>query len=165
MDHAKAGFTYLIETIKDGVVIDSETVHNLIPTEGINYLISTGLKGGAAITSWYVGLYEGAYTPIAGDTAATFPAAATESTAYAETARQALTLGTVSGGSVDNSASLAQFTGNTNGKVIQGGFIVSAPTKGAATGTLISAVKFSSPKPFDAGIILRVSAGFQITSA
>jgi hypothetical protein len=164
MEHATAGFEYLIETIKDGVVIDSEVVHNLIPTEGINYLINAGMKGATAVSSWYIGLYEGSYTPVAGDTASTFPAAATELTAYSEAARQALVLGTVAAGSVDNTASRAQFTGTTNGKLVRGGFVTSAPTKGAATGTLISAVQFSSPKALDLGTILRVTAGFSITS-
>lgn len=164
MEHAKAGFIWTIEAIKDGVVVDKETIHNLIPVEGINYLISAGLKGGTPITNWYVGLYEGAYTPVPGDTAAAFTTAATELTAYSETTRQALTLGAVANGTSDNTASLAAFTGTTNGKLAQGGFISSAPTKGAASGTLISAVKFSSPKSFDAGTILRVTAGFAISS-
>lgn len=164
MEHATAGFVYTIETIKDGKVVDTETVHNLIPTEGINYLINAGLKGTTPITSWYIGLYEGVYTPVAGDTAATFPGSATELTAYAEATRQALVLGTVATGAADNTASLASFTGNTNGKYARGGFVVSAPTKGAATGTLISAVQFSSPKAFDSGTILRVTAGFSISS-
>jgi hypothetical protein len=164
MEHATAGFTYLIETVKDGVVVDSEIVHNLIPIEGINYLISAGMKGGSPYSSWYIGVYEGNYTPQSLDTAATFTTAATESVAYVETARQALTLGTVAGGSVDNTANQAVFTGNTNGKVIYGGFVSSIPTKNAASGVLLSAVRFSSPKTLDAGTLLRVTAGFAIAS-
>ena len=165
MEHAKAGFTYTLETVKNGQVIDKEVVHNLIPVEGINYLINTGLKAGAAFPAFYVGLFEGAYTPLPADTMATFPAAATELVAYAETTRRALVLGAVSAGAVDNVASKAEFTGTTNGKLAHGGFICSAPAKGAATGVLISAVRFTSPKTLDAGTVLRVTGGFQITSA
>jgi hypothetical protein len=164
MDYAKAGFTYLIEAVKDGVVVDSEVCHNLIPIEGINYLINAGLKGGTAYSSWYVGLFSGTYAPLTTDTAASFATAATELTTYAETNRVALTLGTVASGTADNTASLAQFTSNTNGLYARGGFISSAPTKGALTGVLISAVAFSSPKAFDSGTILRVTAGFSIAS-
>ncbi len=164
MDRAQAGFLYTVETIKDGKVIDTEVVHNLLPIEGLNYLISTGLKAGSAFTSWYVGLYEGDYTPVPGDTMAAFPGAATELTAYDESTRRALTLGAVASGAVDNAASKAEFTGSTNGKLAMGGFVASAPAKGATTGVLISAVRFTSPKALDDGTILRVTAGFSITS-
>ena len=75
----RAGFDYLIEIVdRDGNVRDTERVHNLMPGEGLNYVLGAALKGAAQITSFYVGLYEGNYTPVAGDTAATFPVSATE---------------------------------------------------------------------------------------
>lgn len=162
---AKAGFTWTVESIRDGVVIDTETTHNLFPIEGLNDMLSVWLKSGTQSASWYVGLYEGNYTPIPGDTAAGFPAASTELTAYDETTRIALVLGTVSGGGVDNSASPAVFTGSTNGKQVMGGFISTAPAKGATTGVLASAVRFTSPKSLDDGTVLRVTCSFQIVSA
>lgn len=158
-----AGFEYLIEVVKDGVVIDSEVAHNLLPIEGLDHIIDVALKGGAQHASWYVGLFEGNYTPIASDTAATFPAVATECTAYTEATRPAWTGGAVATGSVSNSASRAEFTSNSN-KTIYGGFVVSASAKGGVTGTLISVVRFSSPKTFDSGSVLRVTAGFTMTS-
>jgi hypothetical protein len=164
MNQAKAGFTYLVEVIKDGVVTDSETVHNLIPVEGINHMLGVTFKGASQVTSWYVGLFEGDYTPLPSDDAATFPGLATETTAYDETVREALTLGTVTGGVVDNSASRAEFTFNAT-KTVRGGFISSSSVKGGTTGVLISAVKFASPKSLDSGAILRVTAGNQIVSA
>lgn len=166
MNGINLGFTWHIERVRksDGAVLEREEVHNLVPVEGLNYLISTALKNGVPFANFYVGLYEGAYNPVPSDTAATFPGLATELTAYEQTTRQLLTLGAVSNGSVDNSAAKAEFTGTTNGKQAQGGFISSAPTKGASTGVLISAVKFPSPKPLDAGTILRVTAGFNAVS-
>ena len=164
MNHVKCGFLWTIEEIKDGVLLSTEQVHNLVPVEGLNYILNAALKNGTPFPSFYVGLYEGAYTPTPGDEMATFPTAATELTAYAETTRRLLTLGAVSAGAVDNSASRAEFTGNVNGKLAQGGFISSAPTKGAATGVLVSAVRFPSPRPLDAGTVLRVTAAFNIVS-
>ena len=164
MDMAKAGFVWTIEAIKDGIVIERETKHNLIPIEGINYLIAAGLKGGSPFTSWYVGLYGGSYTPQSTDTAAAFPASATEITAYSQTARVPLILGTVANGQVDNTASTASFTGTTNGTLVNGGFITAASAKGATTSVLISAVQFSSPKAFDSGTIIQITAGFSISS-
>lgn len=161
----KAGFTYVIETVRDGVVIDTETVHNLMPIEGLNDMLSVWLKSGTQAATFYVGLYEGNYTPAPSDTAAAFPAAATELTAYSETARVPLVLGAVSGGASDNSASKAVFTGTTDGKSVMGGFISTAPAKGATTGVLASAVRFTSPKSLDNGTILRVTCSIQIVSA
>lgn len=158
-----AGFTYLVEVVKDGLVVDSEVVRNLIPTEGLDHIINVTLNGGAQNSAWYVGLFEGNYTPIPSDTAATFPAVATECTAYSETSRQAWTGGSIVTGSVSNSASRAEFTSTTN-KTVYGGFVTSASAKGGTTGTLISVVRFSSPKTFDSGSVLRVTAGFTMTS-
>lgn len=183
MDAAQAGFIYTIDTITgaefdeqgnmiegSGVITDTETVHNLIPIEGINYLISAGLKSGAPYGTWYIGLYTGAYTPLSTDTAALFPSNATECTAYTGTTpagafRQQLILGAVTSGACDNTASLALFTGTTNGTLAYGGFITTSSAIGSITGVLISAVKFSTPKALDSGTILRVTAGFSVTSS
>lgn len=85
----RVGFTYLVEHVRGGVVIDREVVHNLVPTEGLNYILEAALRGGAALSTWYIALFEGNYTPVAGVTAATFPAAATECTAYDQATRVA----------------------------------------------------------------------------
>ena len=159
-----AGFSYQVEVIdKNGHVRDSEVVHNIMPGEGLNYVLGAALKGAAQIAAFHVGLYEGNYTPVAGDTAATFPVSATESIAYAELTRVALTLGTVIGGSADNSAARAEFTANAT-KTFYGGFISSSNAKGSVSGVLVSAVRFSSPKQLVAGEVLRVTAGFVLLS-
>lgn len=156
-----AGFRYLVEVVKDGVVIDSEEVSNLMPIEGLNHMLGVTLKAVTQAPTWYIGLYEGNYTPVATDTAATFPAAATETTTYAESTRVEFNEGSVTSGSVDNSANKAEFTFNAN-KSVYGGFISSASAKGGITGALLSAVKFSSPKVLEIGAILRVTAGFTL---
>lgn len=161
----RPGFEYLVEIVgKDGQVRSSELIKNLMPTEGLNHMVGVTLKGAAQITSWFVGLYEGNYTPIAADTAATFPGTATECSAYDETTREALTLGSVASGAVDNGASKAEFTMNA-AKTVYGGFITSASAKGATSGTLLSAVRFSSPKVLADEEVLRVTAGFTLVSA
>lgn len=159
-----AGFTYLVEVVgEDGVVREAEVVHNIMPLEGLNHTINAVLKGGTQITTWYVGIYEGNYTPVPGDNASTFPTSSTECTAYAESVRQTLTLGSVAGGAVDNTASKAAFTMNA-AKTVYGGFISSASAKSATSGTLLSAVRFSSPKVLTATDVLRVTAGFTLAS-
>lgn len=164
-EQMQGGFTYLIEQLdKDGKVVDSETVHNLIPTEGLNHVLNILLKSASQVATWYIGLYEGNYTPVAGDTMATFPAQATETTAYTSATRLAFVPGTVAAATVDNSASPAQFTFNAT-KTVYGGFIGSASAKGSTSGVLLSAVRFGSPKSLDADSVLRVTAGFTMASA
>lgn len=158
------GAVYEYELLRDGVVYDRWVEKNLMPLEGVNHVLNVVLKGATPVTSWYVLLYEGNYTPVTGDTAATFPASCTETTAYSGSTRVAFTPGAVSGGTVNNSASRAEFT-FTADKTIYGGAIASASAKGAVSGVLLSAVKFGSPKSPTAGDVLRVTAGFTLVSA
>lgn len=164
MNNLKAGFVYDIERIVDGRVVDKFRAHNLVPIEGLNYLLSTAFKSGVAYSNFYIGLFEGNYTPIPDDKMATFPAAATELVAYQAGTRPALTLGDIDVGTVDNSLAKAEFVGTTNGKMAHGGFISTSPVKGASTGILLSAVRFPSPQPLNNAGILRVTAGFSIVS-
>jgi hypothetical protein len=161
----KAGFTYLVEVVSaDGTVTDSEVVTNLMPTAGINHTLGVLLKGEAQVSTWYIGLYEGNYTPTSSDVMATFPVAATETVAYTASTRLTFTSGTVTAGGVDNSSNKAEFTFNAT-KTVYGGFISSASAKSSTSGTLLSVVRFGSPKSVDSGSVLRVTAGFTMASA
>ena len=164
-ERAFVGFKYKVEHVRDGVVLATDPwVHNLIPLEGLNYLLSSEFKGTAVPATWYVSLFEGNYTPVTGDTAAAFPASATETITYNETTRGAFVPGTVTGGTLDNSASPAQFTFNA-AKTVYGGFITSASAKSAVTGTLMSVVRFASPKSPAIGDVLKITAGFTFVSS
>lgn len=159
----KGGFEYLVEFLKDGEVVDSFVAHNLLPIECANYMLNVSFRNATPVATWYIGLYEGNYTPSINDTAASFPSAATECTTYAETTRVAFTAAPAAAGVTDNSAARGEFTSNA-AKVIYGGFISSVAAKGATTGILGSAVRFPSPRNFDVGTVLRVTAGFTLTS-
>jgi len=169
MNTANFGFTYITELVRDGKVIERSETKNLIPIEGLNHIIATALKNGTPFANWYVGLYEGNYTPTPDDTMATFPAAATELTAYTSSTRPILVLGDVANGQVSNGTleeptNLALFTGNASNKSAVGAFVSSAPTKGATSGVLISAARFSAPKALSTGDVLRVSVVFNTAS-
>lgn len=165
MSKATMGFKYRVKEFDPAGRLISETEDcNLIPIEGLNHIIETFAKNGTPFPTLYVGLYEGDYTPTPNDVMATFPAAATELTAYASTTRPALVLGSVAGGQVSNVGTENEFVGNTNGKVARGGFVCASPTKGATTGPLLSAVKFSSPKALDSGGKLEVIVVFAAAS-
>ncbi len=82
-----------------------------------------------------------------------------ESAAYSQANRPAFTPGTISGGSVDNSASQAQFSINANNTVIGGLFLSDNNTISGTTGTLYGMAPFSvSFRQLNNGDTLSVTA-------
>lgn len=165
-EHIKTGFEYTVEIVnkRTGAVREREFVKNLMPMEGITHMQNVLLKGGAQVSSWFIGLYSGAYTPVTGDTMTTFPTSATEFTNYVGATRKAFVSGTPAAGAVDNTASKAEFEFGEDATVY-GGFISSSSAKGSGSGVLLSAVRFGSPKPLSTDEVLRVTAGFITASA
>lgn len=162
---AAAGIQYTADVYNPltGESTQTEIIHNMIPTEGLNHIAGVVFKSVTPVASWYIAPYEGNYTPVSTITAADAPAAATESTAYSETTRVLFNSGAVASGALDNTANLAEFT-FTSAKTIYGIFMTSASPKSATTGVIVSFVRFTSPKICDVGSVLRVTAGFAITS-
>lgn len=160
------GFRWTAEHVRDGVVIndDTEPVCNLVPTEGLNHILSVILKAGTPVSTWYGALFKGNYTPVAGVTAASVVAAATEATEYTSATRLAWVGGTVVGGAVDNVASKFEFTMNA-GVTIYGAMLLPNSTKGNGTAPLLSIVRFPTAKVLVNTDILRVSAGLILVSA
>lgn len=146
---------YKIECVREGELIWTEEFDNLVVTVGLNDSLDKHFKGSNYTAAWYVGLTDGTPTFAAGDTAATH-AGWVEVTAYSEASRQTLTLGTVSAGSVDNSASKAVFT--INGTTTVGGaFLTTLNTKGGTTGVLYGGGAFSADRALVANDVLNVT--------
>ena len=133
------------EHVRDGRVIDRWSDKNLIVNEGLNHILGVEFNGVTQIGTWYIGLFEANYTPVAGLTAATVTASATECIAYSEATRVAYVEAAAAAQSITNSASKATFTINAT-KTIYGAFLVSASAKSATTGTLFSASQFGASK-------------------
>lgn len=127
----------------------------MITTEGFNYLLNAGLKGASRYTTWYVVPFEGNYTPSAAETAALFPANATETTAYQGLTRAPVSFGAVAGGSVDNASALAELV-FTADKTVYGAAVMSSSDKGSATGVLLAVERFSEPRVIKAGTKLQL---------
>lgn len=124
---------------------------NLVTTEGLNHLLMVALKDTAKLNTFYLALFSGAYTPVAGLTAATFTGAATEITSgtegYSEAVRQTWVPAAASGGVMDNYASKANFTIATASSVtVRGAALLSSNVKGGVTGVLISASRFAQDR-------------------
>jgi hypothetical protein len=154
----KVHSSYKIECFdKDGNLKWVEDIHNIVVTVGLNDILDKYFKGSAYTAAWFVGLVSAAgFTAYAaGDTMASH-GGWTESTAYSNANRPTLTLGTPSGGSVDNSASKAVFNINATA-TIKGAFIVTNSTKGGTTGTLYGEASFAADRSVVNGDTLNVT--------
>lgn len=137
--------SYRGQIIRAGRVIDEWEDKNLVVNEGLDALLNIMFHGSTQITTWYMGVFEGNYTPVATVTAATITSASTECTAYASSTRPEYVEAAASSQSITNSASRASFVFNAS-KTIYGAFLVSTSTKSGTSGTLFSAARFSSSK-------------------
>lgn len=125
------------------VLLWEVNVPNLVTTAGLNKLLDATLKTGLTGPTWYVGLVDNASFSAynAADTMGSH-AGWLESAAYSNANRPTYTPGTISGGSVDNSASKAVFNINATA-TIRGAFMADNNTKSGTTGTLYGEADFS----------------------
>jgi hypothetical protein len=152
------GGEYHCKHIRDGKIIDEFDAANLVVNQGLDHILSVEFAAAAQITSWFLGIFSGNYTPVAGDTAATFPASATESVAYTNATRPAFTVVEATQ-NVTNAAAPATFTFNA-GATIYGGFLSSSSAKGGTGGILFSAAQFASSKVMSSGDQLLMTYSF-----
>ena len=125
---------------------------NLIPTQGMIYILNCALYSTAKLNNFYLALYSGNYTPTNALTAANFAATATEITSgtegYSNATRPAwLPPAAATVDSIDNYAAKAAFNIVTASQVtIRGAALLSDSVKGSTVGTLISAAKFANDR-------------------
>lgn len=117
---------------------------NIVVNEGLNHILNVEFHATAQITTWYIAIFEGNYTPVAGDTAANIAANSTESTAYTQANRVEWVEGAAAAQSITN-PSASQFDINAT-KTIFGAFLVSSNVKSGVTGTLFAASRFAASR-------------------
>lgn len=147
---------------RDGSVEEFED-KNLVVNEGLNLLLNVMFNGTTQVNPWYLGIFEGNYTPVATVTAATIASASTESTAYSSSTRPQYQQASASSQSITNSANRASFV-FTSAKTIYGAFLVSNSTKSGTSGSLFSAARFGSSKNVDIGDELLLTYTFNASS-
>jgi hypothetical protein len=159
----KVGGKFLGQIVRQGQIIDEFEDANLVVNEGLNSLLNIYFAGSTQITTWYLGLFEGNYTPVATVTAATITAASTECTAYASATRPEYQEAAAASQSITNSANRASFVFNAN-KTVYGAFLVSNATKSSTSGTLFSAARFATAKAVESGDELLLTYTFTASS-
>lgn len=142
---------------------------NLLPDEGLIYLLSVGLNNGAKLSSWYLSLYAANYTPLPGLTAASYPATASEITSntegYTESTRPLWTPTAPTTPMLDNLANKAAFTiATASSLTVNGAALLSEATKGAVTGKLVSATKFPVARTLYDTDVFNLAYRVQLTS-
>jgi len=160
----RIGFRYTFRVYdKDGSLVRVVEADNLIPDEGIQYIMEAALTGGGVVQTWHIGLTETAREPLSSDTMSTYPNDAGEIDTYTPAERQELTPDTIANGLFANTSSPAEFT-FTAAKTVNGGFISSSSIATGTTGYLLSAVQVV-PVSMLAGGKLTVTAGLIVTSS
>jgi hypothetical protein len=145
---------------------DLQIDKNLVVDEGLAYLLGVSLGATAKINTWYLALWNTNVTPASNWTAANFVATAGEITSltegYSEAVRQTWTPGAISGGQIDNLSSLASFTIATATAVeVYGAALLSSNVRGGASGTLLSAGRFATPRTLYAADVFQI--GYRLT--
>ncbi len=158
------GGRFIGEIRRHGKVIDQFEVPNLVVNEGLNALLNIMFNGATQIPTWYIGIFEGNYTPVAGVTAATIASAATECTAYTNATRPEYQEAASTAALTTNAASRASFVFNAS-KTVYGAFLVSTNTKSGTSGTLFAAARFSTAKAVTTDDELLLTYAFSAASA
>lgn len=147
----------------DGNLRWAEEGPNLIVTTGRNKLLDETLGGSAYTAAWYVGLIDNAgFTAIAaGDTMASH-AGWSESSAYTEATRPAMSFSAASAGSKASSANVS-FSINATA-TINGAFLADNATKGGTTGVLFAGKSFTAARSVQSGDTLNVGYTASLTA-
>lgn len=144
--HATIGGVFTSHT-PDG--LGEIATHNLLTTEGINYLLSCGVGNGVGSntspSAFFVAPFSGNVTVLDSWTASGFASAATElTTQYSESTRVSFVDSIPASKSVNNTANPAEFTAASDNVNIWGVGLLSSSTKGGTSGVLLSAAKYTA---------------------
>jgi len=132
--------------------VELERCKNLLPTEGLNWMLNN-LGNTVAIAASYIALYANALTPIAAHNAAGFTATYAEITSgsegYTQSTRVLWNAGAAAAAAVNNYSSPAVFTIITASTLtVNGVALLTASAKGATSGSLLSASRFGASRAF-----------------
>lgn len=159
----KFGGRFDAKLLREGELIDEWSFDNLVVNQGLNSNLSVYFNSGTPITTWFLGIFQGNYTPVATDTAATIASNSTECSAYSGGSRPTWTPAAPSSQSITNSASPATFT-FTGSATIYGAFLISSSTINGTAGTLFAAAQFGASKAVVSSDQLLLTYSFSASS-
>lgn len=159
------GFEWCLEVVNaDGTVASRDIQQNLIPTDGLDFLLRSPFGDVSTVSRFYLGLYRGNYIPSPGAKSSDIPGNMLEFVDYAESTRPEWRRAHTGPGSLDNIGDKAEYT-VTQDRTLYGAFLVSDNIKGEGNGLLLSCVRWPSPKEVTTGQTIRLSGGLTYTSS
>lgn len=133
---SKRSTRYEVECFREGVLIWTDHIDNLVVNEGLDDSLNKYFKGASYTATHFVGITGSAPVASATNTMASATRSWSEVTAYASAKRPTLTMASAASQSVTNSASKAVFTINANNTVIGGAFTVAGVIASAVGGVV-----------------------------
>lgn len=146
----KVGGYFEAQIVRNGEVVDEFEAPNMVVNQGLTSILDVYFRGTSSPGAWYIGLFQGNYTPVATVTAAQIASASNETSDYDEPTRPQWQPGAVSAMEVSNSANRATFTFNAS-RTLYGAFMISSSTKGGTAGVLAAAARFGSSRAVASG--------------
>lgn len=129
----------------------------MITYAGLNYRQNTAIKGGAQVSTWYVGLITNSgYTQALADTMPLTHASFSEPATAFGTTRPTITTGAVANGVLTTSANVEFTNSSGSTQTVYGYFIASSSTVGEAVSTLYATYKFDVAKSVPNGDVLSI---------
>lgn len=145
------GFKYLFQLFNpDGTEVARVEGCNLIPQEGLSFLLRAPFGDVPPISAFYCGLWRGNVIPSTGLKADDIPGTLQEFVGYSETTRPIWNREHDGVGTLDNASAQAEFN-FTQAATLRGSLLVSDSTKGGNSGLLLSCFRFPEPMPAVAG--------------
>ena len=136
---------YFHHSVNDGPIIMD---NNLITNEGLNHFLGVTLAAVSANPTWYIGIFEGNYTPQPTDTGANISTNSTESNNFAApTVRKTYTIdaGDPTGQALSNFDAKASFTMDAT-TTIYGAFLISDSVVNGTSGVCVAASRFAAQR-------------------
>lgn len=154
------GITYTLRYTPPGGDEEQVITCNLMPSEGLNYILNAAILGGSQTDQFFLGLIDGTIVPGAGSDMAAV--AGVEFTGYDDNFRP-LWVAAQSSLSCTNDASPAQYALNADTDIK--GIFLSTDTSQGDDGLLLSLATILPPLTVVAGSTLNVVASFAFTSS
>mgnify|MGYP001815347394 CR=1 FL=1 len=139
------GGVFKFEHFRDGKKIDEWETKNQMTDEGLDHVLDVTVGNGTQISTWYVGLFKGNYTPDGSETGANVNSKATEATEYTLGTHVTYVDDAVSGQSISNTTTKASFTINAT-VTVYGAFLTSDSGKPNTTGTVLCISRFPASR-------------------
>ena len=163
MDSMKLRGQFRLEVWRQGKIVESEVLNNLITYEGFDHLLDSTFDAATQVANWYIGFIDNSgFSAVAiGDTHDSH-AGWTETTPYSDATRVEWGPDAAVNGVITNSTS-ADFTINATA-AINGIFISNISTKGStASGVLFNAASLAAVKNVVSGDTVKVT--YQLTAS